>query len=419
VPTAAACGLAGLTKGPVGVALPGLVLVLYFLWNRELRRLWDRRLGWAVLAFLLVAGPWYGLVAAETRGAWPKAFFLNENVNRALNPMENHSGPVFYHAAALLVLFAPWSIFLAGVLWCGVKACRRANPERERRGGSEDDPVAHAPGSPDPVAHAPGSPDPRPHRFLVCWFAAYLVFFSLAATKLPNYVLPLYPALAILTAWFLVRWRDGDLVLPRWMMPAAVGGMVLVAVGVGGGLLVGSGAVPVLPAKARVFPGLERWAAIGLVPLLGAVCLGWLLRRGDRGGFVRAAAVTAVAFVGLIAAFPAGEVDRYKAPRELVRATGVDDPRREVRLAGFDWFQPSVVFYARREVKKLDSPDKAAEFLAVPTPGYLFVSEPAWAARVANRVAVPHRVAARHFDMYRNCDVLVVTNEPEGAWVRR
>src|SRR5438876_7722961 len=60
VPAAAACGLAALTKGPVGVALPGLVLLLYFAWNRELRRLWDRRMLWAAIAFLLVAGPWYG-----------------------------------------------------------------------------------------------------------------------------------------------------------------------------------------------------------------------------------------------------------------------------------------------------------------------------------------------------------------------
>ena len=56
VPTAAACGLAALTKGPVGVALPGLVLLLYFAWNRELSRLLDRRLGWAALAFLSSPG---------------------------------------------------------------------------------------------------------------------------------------------------------------------------------------------------------------------------------------------------------------------------------------------------------------------------------------------------------------------------
>src|SRR5207248_9678912 len=125
VPTAAACGLAALTKGPVGVALPGLVILVYFAWNRELRRLWDRGLLWGLLAGVLVAGPWYGLVTAETRGAWAKAFFLHDNVNRALTPLEGHRGPVFYHAVGLFVLFAPWSVFLCAAVWYGWRGSRR------------------------------------------------------------------------------------------------------------------------------------------------------------------------------------------------------------------------------------------------------------------------------------------------------
>ena len=251
----------------------------------------------------------------------------------------------------------------------------------------------------------------------MCWVAAYLVFFSLAATKLPNYVLPLYPALAILTANFLVRWRDGTLAVPRWLMPAAAGGMLFVGIAAGLGLLVAGGAVPVLPAKARVFPGLEKWAVLGLVPLAGAVMMAWFLRKGDRGGYVTAAAVSAAAFVGLVAAFPPLEVDRYKSPRELVRASGLTDPAKDARVGGFDWFQPSVVFYTGRKLEHVPTPEKAAEFLAVPTPGYLFVPEPAWAAWVAGKMAVPHRVAARHYDFYRNCDVLVVTNVADDGGV--
>ena len=384
LPTAAACGLAALTKGPVGVALPGLVFLLYFAWNRELRRLLDRRIVAALVVVLLVAGPWYGIVAAETRGAWPKAFFLNENVNRALSPKEDHSGPVFYHAAALFALFAPWSVFLVGAVWYGVAGARR--------------PVGAA------AEHG------RAYRFVLCWFAAYLAFFSLAATKLPNYVLPLYPALAILTARFLTRWRDDAAPLPRWLMPAAAGGMLAVAAAVGLGLLVAGGAVPVLPAKARVFPGLERWAVLGLVPLLAAGLMGWFLRRGDRRGFVSATAACSVAFVGLLAAFPARVMDDYKAPRGLVADSGVADPTRDVRAGSYDWFQPSVVFYARREVQRLESPEQCAAFLATPTPGYLFVPEPTWNRWVADRVTVPHRVVARRFDFYKNCDVLVVAN---------
>jgi 4-amino-4-deoxy-L-arabinose transferase-like glycosyltransferase len=417
LPCAAACGLAALTKGPVGVALPGLVFLLYFAWNREPGRLLDRRLGWALLVFLLVAGPWYGLVTAETRGAWAKAFFLNENVNRALTPMEDHRGPVFYHAAALLALFAPWSAFLGGVVWYGVRWARGKTPPPDPLPGAGrgDRTAGLSSFSPSPSGgggRGEGSLDPaRPYRFLVCWVAAYLVVFSLVSTKLPNYVLPAYPALAILTARFLVRWRDGDVVLPRWLMPAAVAGLAVVGLAVGAGLLVGGGAVPVLPAEARVFPGLEHWAWVGLVPLAGAGVLAGHLRRGDRRGFVVVTAATAVVFVGLLAAFPALAVDRYKAPRELVRRSGVGDPGRDIRAASYDWFQPSVVFYARREVEKLPGPEAAARFLAVPTPGYLFVPEPTWSRWVADKVTVPHRVAARRYDFYRNCEVLVVTNE--------
>ncbi|HEY3787601.1 MAG TPA: glycosyltransferase family 39 protein, partial [Urbifossiella sp.] len=205
IPTAAACGLAMLTKGPVGVALPGLVILLYFTWNHDLGRLWDRKFLWAGLVFVFVVGPWYALVTSETRGAWAKAFFLNENLNRALTSMEDHSGPIYYHAAALLALFAPWSIFLIPSVWHGVKGSSRIQSSGTA---------------------LPGLPE----RFLLCWFAAYLVFFSLVRTKLPNYVLPLYPALAILTARFLIRWRDGELVLPKWVMTASIAATALLGI---------------------------------------------------------------------------------------------------------------------------------------------------------------------------------------------
>ncbi|MFM8271006.1 MAG: hypothetical protein ACKODX_01535, partial [Gemmata sp.] len=135
------------------------------------------------------------------------------------------------------------------------------------------------------------------------------------------------------------------------------------------------------------------------------------LSAGDRGRFVRAAAVGAVAFTGLSAAFPARAMDPYKAPKELVRESGVSDPARDVRLAHCDWFQPSLVWYARREVKEVPSAETAAEFLAVPTPGYLFIPAKTW-DRVAGAVPTPTRIVARHYDFYRNCEIVVVTNEP-------
>jgi 4-amino-4-deoxy-L-arabinose transferase-like glycosyltransferase len=389
VPTAAACGLAVLTKGPVGVALPGLVILLYLAWNRELGRLLDRKLLFAAGAFLLVAGPWYALVTADTRGEWARQFFGRENVHRFATPMEGHGGPILYHVAALFVLFAPWSVFLGAAVWYGVKGTRREKP---------------ACPSESVNSH-------RPYRFLVCWVAVYLVFFSAAATKLPNYVLPVYPALAILTARFLVRWREGELAVPTWVMRVALAGLALTALAVGGGLLVAGGALPVLPSGSRVFPGLGWWAVLGVVPLAAVVVMARAVRAHNRPRFVRAMAVGSVALTALLAAFPPLVIDARKAPRELVRASGVDAAGRDLRLGHLDWFQPSLVFYARREVVELTSPELAAAFLATPTPAYLFVPERTWAELVEAKVPVPTRVVARHHDFLRNGEILVVTND--------
>jgi hypothetical protein len=72
-----------------------------------------------------------------------------------------------------------------------------------------------------------------------------------------------------------------------------------------------------------------------------------------------------------------------------------------------------VVFYTGREVEELRTVEAAVNFLATPTPGYLFVSAPVW-DKIAGTVPTPHRVVARHFDFLSNCEVLVVANTPTG-----
>ena len=379
IPTAVACGLAVLTKGPIGVALPGMVILLYFAWNRELGRLFDRRLVGAALAFVLVAGPWYGLVANETRGEWVKSFIGRENLQRFSGPMDRHDGPFFYYLAVMPVMFAPWSAFILAVLWYGLRGTRRMD----------------GPDSPEP------SIETRAHRLLICWFAAYLIVFSAAATKLPNYIFPLYPALAILTARFLIGWRDGALAVPRWVMGVGVGAMALV-----GGVSIAGFVV-----AEYTFPGLGVWAVLGLIPLVGAIAMAQALRREDRNGVVIAAALGSVLFMGLAVAFPPSVLEKQKAPRELVHDSGAGDPTRDLRLASFEWFRPSVVYYSGREVKSLESPDAVAAFLEIPTPGYLFVPEPVWNKSLKTRVRVPNCIVAKRHDFLEKCDILVVTNE--------
>ncbi|OWK45382.1 ArnT family glycosyltransferase [Fimbriiglobus ruber] len=434
---AVACGCAVLSKGPVGLGLPGLVIVLYLAWNRELYRALDWKLLAGILVFFLVAGPWYGLVAAETRGEWTRTFFGKENFGRLTVPQENHSGPPFYYLAAVIVLFAPWSCVIGVTFWYTVKAAwgrvgvlssttPDTHGEREKLAEMRGATSVEAPAPSEDAVDA----ERRANRFLLCWFAVYLLVFSAAQTKLPNYIGPLYPALALLTARYLIRWSRREVVPARWIMPGAISGVALTGILVGVGFVISSGAVGPVSKGMRLFPGLETWAWVGLIPLAAAGVMAWYLWAGDRGRVVGAMAVGSVGLIGITAAGPVLVVDQYKAAKTLVLSSGAHQPDHEIRLAAVGYFQESLVFYAERKVSRgmpvegMENgtpktyerpflPEDIADFLASPLPAYLFVPETMWDQQLAAKITSPVRIAARKYDFYRNEEILVVTNAPE------
>ena len=377
----AASGLAMLAKGPVGLVLPSAVGFLFLAWQRQLRRLLDARLLWGVLTFLFVAAPWYVWVGVETKGQWPRGFFLTHNIGRYAAPMEDHGGPFFYYLLVLLVGFAPWSVFFGPAAW---------NAWKEGRGGE---------GRPRAAV-----------RLLACWVGVYFLFFSAGGTKLPNYILPVYPAVAIFTARFLDRWRRGLVAVPAWLLHGSLACLALVGAGVAAGTLVAGGVVELAALRGRSVPGLAALAGLGVLPVLGAAGGWWYLRRNRPDGVVAAVAASAVLFTASLAAWGAAAVDRLKAPRPLAAALPVDQLRREVRVAAYQYFQPSLVFYCRREVLRPNSELEALDLLSGPLPTYLFVPAAVW-DDLRTRAPGPHREVARHRDLYENRDIVLVTNE--------
>jgi 4-amino-4-deoxy-L-arabinose transferase-like glycosyltransferase len=246
--------------------------------------------------------------------------------------------------------------------------------------------------------------------FLAAWVAVYGLFFTVSRTKLPNYILPLYPAAAILTALFLDHWRRGVVRPPAWVMKVSLGCLALMGVGVALGLLVAAGVIEVPLLRGRQFPELAAWAGLGAVLVLGAGVAGWCARRGRPAGVVRALALTAAVFAGALGAWGADAVDLYKAPRGLARCLPADQTRRELRVASYVYFQPSLVFYCRREVFRLKNEQEVAEFLQGPLPSYLFVPAGVW-GQLRPKLDCPYRVVGSHYDLYDGCEVLVVTNE--------
>jgi 4-amino-4-deoxy-L-arabinose transferase-like glycosyltransferase len=168
----AAMAVAVLTKGLIGIVLPGLVLVVYTLWSRDLS-LWGRlHIVRGTLLFLALSAPWFVLVA-QRNPEFMQFFFIHEHWQRYTSGVHQRGAPAWYFVPQLLGGVLPWLGLLPGAV-----AAVRAEPR------------------------APGL---QPLKLLAAWALAIFVFFSLSSSKLPGYILPVYPALAVLLALALDR----------------------------------------------------------------------------------------------------------------------------------------------------------------------------------------------------------------------
>jgi 4-amino-4-deoxy-L-arabinose transferase-like glycosyltransferase len=388
-----AAGMAMLAKGPVGVVLPFAVVVVFMVWSRNLRRLFNRVWVSVALLFILVAAPWYVLVALETKSQFLSEFLLTHNLERALSAMEDHSGPAWYYLAVLAVGLVPWSVFLGSAVWFGARSAAHVSGAVDGEQTYRDDPNTAA-----------------GYRFLWCWIAVYLMTFTIAATKLPNYILPVLPPLALLIGRFLHQWSQRRLELPAWVQPVSLTILAFAGLTTSFGLLVLGGTVPLEILHGRSWPGLQHWAALGLVPVAGAAVGGWCLYRQARTACI---VVLLIAAVGLLAPLGAGgtvALDRFRAPRPLVEQSGAVERDREIRIGCYQLeFLPSLNFYVQRNVTHHETEQDALDFLRQPLPVWLFLPRSDW-EQLAPRAATPYRVVATHREMYRAGEVVVVTN---------
>lgn len=389
VPINAAMALAMLAKGPVGVVLPCAVMGLYLLRAGRLRLLLDRRLLSGILTFVVVALPWYLWVAIDTKFEFIKGFFGAHNFGRAMKTMEGHRGPIFYYLIVLALGFAPWSVFL-------LPTCVQA--WRDRRG------VRHlfliAPDA-TPAEHA--------RAFLWGWIAIYLLAFTIAATKLPNYILPIYPAVALLTADMLQRWRRGAIALPRWMFALSLGCIAVAGIGTVAGLFVASGAIEVPKLRARAIPDLQWLALLGIVPLIAAGVGAWCLGTERRTGLIVTLAVGACLVLVPLGVWGGTALDGCKAPRPIADMIRAEQTDREIRIAAYDYFQPSLVFYCRRQVAPLTNEAAVEAFLQTPLQVFLVTPQATW-DRLPKQAIGDCKVVGRQRDFYRGYDVVLVTN---------
>lgn len=185
----AGMALAVLSKGLIGVVLPGAVLVLYTLIAGDWA-IWRRlHLGKGLLLFFLIVCPWFILVALKNP-EHPQFFFIHEHFQRFTSDVHKRNKPVTFFVPLLAIGILPWLGFLLQSLFKGIRQEKQANHPFQ------------------------------PKKLLLIWTIFIFVFFSASHSKLTGYILPIFPSLALLIAIQLeqasartMKWAAGLLLL--------------------------------------------------------------------------------------------------------------------------------------------------------------------------------------------------------------
>jgi 4-amino-4-deoxy-L-arabinose transferase-like glycosyltransferase len=335
--------LSVLTKGPVGILLPVLIIGIFLLYTGNLRTVL-KEMRWirGSLLFLALTVPWYALVIQANGEAYINAFFGYHNLERFSQVVNNHRAPWWYFFAVVPISFAPWSIYLP----VAIARLRFWN-----------------------LPHWRTQP-PHHHLalFALIWFTVIFGFFTIAATKLPSYTLPLIPAAAVLVALF---WSDSN--TEHRSTRSSRGDWISHIISILFALLLAGASLlsPRWLEGDQDMPDLQTWAEQLGMPTLAAGVWGCvaiaslilLLRRQGHWlwsvqllGFLTFLVTTLLPFTALV------DAQRQRPLRQIASTiTHVRQPHERLIMAGYN--KPSLVFYTQSPFVFISEHDKVLPYI--------------------------------------------------------
>jgi 4-amino-4-deoxy-L-arabinose transferase-like glycosyltransferase len=333
----AAMGVGVLSKGLLGLVLPLLAGAAYLAVVGPIRAV-PHRLGlWpGVPVFLAVVLAWYGPAVGRYGTDYLRETVVHQHLERYARSWV-HQGPWYYYVPEFTAGFLPWSLFVPGALALAWRTWRTTPPRTTAPSGDD--------------------PPPAPFLFPLAWFVTGLVFFSAATGKRGAYLLPLYPAAALLVAWLWTR-AIADGRRPRWL-----GVPVALLVGVAGLLSLGVVLVPrrLIPGRMvdTLVPADPAWQAGAVAALLvgaGAVWLTW--RRGRMAAALGLIVLVQAVCLQTVAYVRASQYEARYPVRGLaarIRPLAPEDPPLLSLLGDYDFL---VAFYLDRPLVPLPGPSE-------------------------------------------------------------
>jgi len=349
-----AIGLGALVKGPIAPLVVAMTVITLAVSDKGAGWLKHLRPVIGIPIALAIVLPWIVAVQMRSGGAFLESSVGGDLIPKLLGGMESHGSPPGYYLALVMATFWPASLFL----WPSLAAAWRGRGEVEI-------------------------------RFLLAWLIPTWLLFEAVPTKLPHYVLPLYPAAAILAAAWIARVVDDTHFADRSVLPRGtrvyaflwtlVG--LIRAVAVAGLAVVGNLTAPAYLLDGVELSGIEQALRDGLpalkadplafAPAVIAVFVAIAPVRYLRAGRPRAAAGAAVIsgalFMATLAQFTLPSLDRAFLSPRIAAAVAAARANPDAPAAAVGYHEPSLVFLAGTETR-LTSPQAAAALIAE-TPG--------------------------------------------------
>lgn len=298
--------LAFLSKGLVGILIPGVTAACYLLIRRDWSLIWRARPWWTVLALALFALPWIVLVERRNPG-FAQFFFVHEQFARFLTRVHQRYQPDWFFVPVLLLGFMPWTPLLGSI-------ARRSWRDSIAGDG--------------------------PCLMLSIWALFSFIFFSLSQSKLIPYILPLFPALSLLAGRALARAEPVQVRRALWIASALWAALGLAALGLwespAMALRLDLPDGPVVPAVATSF------LIVALINILAS----WLAHRR---GVLPATATAAVGSILLVSALllAADRLPAQRHNRGMVAAAAAH-LHEGTSFYCVDAYAQSIPFYLRR-----------------------------------------------------------------------
>jgi 4-amino-4-deoxy-L-arabinose transferase-like glycosyltransferase len=298
----ATIGIGILLKGPVVVGIVGLTGLAISLWDRDWKWLRGIRAGIGIPVMLAVVLPWAIAIAFASHGAFYQRSLGHDFAAKVLSGQETHGAPPGYYLSLFSITFWPATLFALPGIGYGI--------------GQRVQPV---------------------FRYLLAWSVPAWLMFELVPTKLPHYILPVYPALAIMAAVWLSVPRDivtklWERVLPiiasvQFILMSLLAAMALVLVPARFGN--GTGCIPV------------AGALIVLALSAAALLLQFRRRRVAAAGFALASALL---LYPLLSAGVAPELNRVWMSRSIAEHVAHDRKAYDPPPVLSGYVEPSLVF---------------------------------------------------------------------------